>query len=685
MNFKRYLVILVMVICIWSVIAITLNGGNFSTEEVKEIALGSITFFTISGLIAAAIYEITDNCVRQKSNKNMFFNDSVKCILLDGEWGLGKTHFYKHNIMPELDKAPIYISCFSATKDELITRLIMSSAFYSALSLNGLLIKLMLNNWQSFMPRGKIIVFDDIERLHGSSSEPYEDIMAIIDYLKNYNSILLIANISEIKSKNDRPESIFNRYLEKIVDDTIIVPSYNYEDLFEGFLPKKASKLYKDIFITAMVRAQKQLNCKNIRLLKNCCYHINNAFNEISSIVKLDLSEIEHLIIGRSIESTLIKLIAMNYLFFKDNSLYHETMSLMQARLNNENDVDSLDNKLRYYSLKVEDFKLYNISNNHPIKSALSSSSIQRQFVYYSLGSYLQEEYSLENQCIINLYNGTTGVTWDKSRLSEINNKKTSVLNSGLLQLFDTNFLQMDDRGDYLESELFVWGCIVYSEQLELSDKIAKCLTKFNVYVNWASPAYHSHQKYIFDNLHKILDRYLIWFYTINNSKDDIKIKFQTLFNGFLNIYLSKMYEFFIYEIDVYNEKNTFSEAYHKYTRNFFELIFNESENTANIANIAFDFICAKNINGELERYIIAHFKNQENQLTNYIHLIIYYFKFLQISKFPINDEIREFISTQIEHEGKYIDFINKQIKELFPNNSEEINWQSLIYDDLPD
>lgn len=678
MSLKRYLVIFVMVICIWFAIAVTLNSGNFSIEEVKEIVLRCITFFTISGLIAAAIYEITDNCIRQKSNKNMFFNDSVKCVLLDGEWGIGKTHFYKHNIMPELDKSPIYISCFSATKDELTTRLIMSSAFYSALSLNGLLIKLMLNNWQSFTPKGKIIVFDDIERLHGSSSEPYEDIMAIIDHLKNYNSILLIANISEIK--NGQPENIFNRYLEKIVDNTIIVPSYNYEDLFEGFLPK--NKLYKDIIINAMVRAQKKLNCKNIRLLKNCCYHINSAFNELGSIIKLDLSEIEHLIIGRSIEPTLIKLIAMNYLFFKDNSLYHEAMRLIQARFNNEDDIDSLDDKLKYYSLKVEDFKLYNISNNHPIKSALSSLSIQRQFIYYSLGGYLQEEYSFENQCIINLYNGTTGVTWDKSRLSEINDKKISVLNSGLLQLFDMNFLQMDDRGDYLESELFVWGCITYNEQLEVSNKIAKCLAFYDESADWFSPTYHNHQNYIFDNLHKILDRYLIWFYTINDTLNDIKIKFQTLFDGFLNIYLSTMYEFFIYEIDVYNERGHFSPVYHKYMRNFFELIFNESENTV---QIAFNFIRTKNINGELERYIIAHFKEQENQLSNYIHLIVYYFKFLRLSTSSINSEIREFISAKIEHDSKYIDLFNKRIKELFPNNSEEIDWLSLLYDDLPD
>ena len=62
------------------------------------------------------------------------------------------------------------------------------------------------------MPKGRTLVFDDLERLHNGETNCL-DLIGIIEFLKTkcQCNIILIANL-------EKPHKIFNDYIERIVD-----------------------------------------------------------------------------------------------------------------------------------------------------------------------------------------------------------------------------------------------------------------------------------------------------------------------------------------------------------------------------------------------------------------------------------------------------------------------------------
>ena len=136
------------------------------------------------------------------------------CLLIVGEWGSGKTTLYEDVFKNKKHIDDIHISCFSANKAELISQLGQESFLWKLCSLNGILSKLLENNWRKFMPTRRVVVFDDLERLH-SGEHNYVDLIGVIDYLKVENKcdIILLASCSNIKY------NVFTMYMERIVDE----------------------------------------------------------------------------------------------------------------------------------------------------------------------------------------------------------------------------------------------------------------------------------------------------------------------------------------------------------------------------------------------------------------------------------------------------------------------------------
>lgn len=180
--------------------------------------------------------------IRQTSQKNYPW----QCLLIDGVWGSGKTtHYEKH--YQYIDNQPnIYISCFSASRSELIAQIIQQQFWCQLLTLNGLLAKLMESNWRIFMPKKRVIVFDDLERLH-ANQDNYLDLIGIIDYLKDKMGckIILICNMLELK------EPIFNTYMERIVDE-VKSPS-KLSDLSKLFSNPRDIHNYKHVDLNAQI------------------------------------------------------------------------------------------------------------------------------------------------------------------------------------------------------------------------------------------------------------------------------------------------------------------------------------------------------------------------------------------------------------------------------------------------
>lgn len=133
-----------------------------------------------------------------------------KCLLIAGPWGSGKTHYYEEHYEYKYNKPNVYISCFSSSRSEIIAQMINHQLCLRIFTLNGLLAKLMENNWQFFMPKNKVIVFDDLERLHNNQND-YLDVIAIIDHLKEHNErIILLCNLEIISGKSGE---ILNSFL----------------------------------------------------------------------------------------------------------------------------------------------------------------------------------------------------------------------------------------------------------------------------------------------------------------------------------------------------------------------------------------------------------------------------------------------------------------------------------------
>ncbi len=196
------------------------------------------------------------------------------CLLIEGEWGSGKTTLYEDVFRDKKHIKDIKISCFSANKAELINQLGQESFLWKVLSLNGTLSKLLENNWRAFMPKRRVVVFDDLERLH-SGENNYVDLIGIIDYLKTSNKcdIILLASFSDIKNE------VFLMYMERIVDDVCMPPviagtNYLYKlDLCSCKFEKNEDEILSDGVYQTEDKSYYQLinNKKNKLILKQQC------------------------------------------------------------------------------------------------------------------------------------------------------------------------------------------------------------------------------------------------------------------------------------------------------------------------------------------------------------------------------------------------------------------------------
>lgn len=284
-----------------------------------------------------------------KSNNKSKKEYSWQCLLIDGVWGSGKTTHYEKEYQYIDDKPNIYISCFSASRSELIAQIIQQQFWYRLLTLNGLLAKLMESNWQVFMPKNRVIVFDDLERLH-ANQDNYLDLIGIIDYLKDKNKckIILICNMSELK------EPIFNTYMERIVDRHEY-PELMQKNEFINKLLNESGDVTKKI-LDGLYKHYESDRIVNLRVIKNIIPQISKLITNGYS----EFSEIEHLINGSIYE--IIKLINKHYLFYSDNNLFISCVDFLNSKKADANSEEektlktNLQSKLTDYSLVLENF-----------------------------------------------------------------------------------------------------------------------------------------------------------------------------------------------------------------------------------------------------------------------------------------------------------------------------------------
>lgn len=316
--------------------------------------------------------------------KKSIFDDGARCVLLDGPWGSGKTTYYKNHIKPYFNSEPIYISCFSATRDQLITQLIIANPIFNLLSLHGVLSGLIKNSWQSFMPRNKIIVFDDLERLH-SDERNYVDLIAIISYLivENRCMILLICNKIELRS------IIFNSYLEKI---TPAEHNFNYWQNIDCAInslrkKQKCDLHYHENLTNKLLEIAKQNNFTNIRILEIAWKQIVPKSQKQYLVINTNTNANDIIANNEIVDSfydSIGEIISMaaklNNLYYIDNALYNK---IRNGELNSR---DEYNKRLSDFNIIYDDIKdEYNkLPSNNVVEDYLERHLKINDYAYFS-------------------------------------------------------------------------------------------------------------------------------------------------------------------------------------------------------------------------------------------------------------------------------------------------------------
>ncbi|MBY0379907.1 MAG: hypothetical protein K2P99_05845 [Burkholderiales bacterium] len=294
---------------------LTLWYQHFNLMEFVENLGLCILIITVGGFFIHNSLKYTFNIVSHWRKHKLKNNINYECLLISGAWGLGKTRYYEDNYQDNGALPDIYISCFSATKNDLLARIINQNWLWKILLLNGILVKLFENNWQQFMPKNRTIVLDDPDRLH-SADENYLDIIGIIDFLKLNKKckIILIADTSKIPQ-------ILNVYLERIVDEVAIWQPCEIKDLLNDSNYTNFTKQMAN-YLTYYPGE----HLSNRRIVKNILKQLDSFSNNNTLLNDKD-SLIVNIFLGL-IAPQVNTLIKLRYVYFYDYqwfcSLVHE-------------------------------------------------------------------------------------------------------------------------------------------------------------------------------------------------------------------------------------------------------------------------------------------------------------------------------------------------------------------------
>ena len=240
-----------------------------------------------------------------KNRLNKILKDDLPLgIMIKGEWGIGKTHFWKEFInefqQKNKDVKTAYISLFEAEslkeirkdifiqlhtkKVPFIRKLLRAFKLFKGVELElkipylklPLIIYALLENSLYLLPNNlkAIICFDEFERLNLNKIE-LETLLGIISFFKENNSckVVMIVNEKEFESKldsNPNLKEIYNKYKEKIVDYEFTL-NPTFEENFA--IASRALKL-KD-YEPILQKIVSELRVNNLRVLNNMIRIIN--------------------------------------------------------------------------------------------------------------------------------------------------------------------------------------------------------------------------------------------------------------------------------------------------------------------------------------------------------------------------------------------------------------------------
>lgn len=197
-----------------------------------------------------------------KKFRNVSLNNGEKnIILIDGDWGIGKTFTYK-KYLEENSLREIYISLFNLDKLEDIDKKLISSYMINRINRNNIATKTvskisnyfnieafdkLLENKVGFsisdvtnllqienleFDNNIVLCFDDLERI-GDKVE-FKSLLGKIEQLHTKIDMIVLCNTKKLSKEN---QSIFDEYKEKVIDYTLTLDSFD-SDFLEKFINK---------------------------------------------------------------------------------------------------------------------------------------------------------------------------------------------------------------------------------------------------------------------------------------------------------------------------------------------------------------------------------------------------------------------------------------------------------------
>lgn len=262
-----------------------------------------------------------------KSVNEYIKSNVTQVLMIDGEWGSGKTHFIKNKLKKYLKNEKVmenvvYVSLYGfSTTDEIIKAVYISYSNERLGQDTGIVINKILKYGSAFagsinidinkLPgidemielKNTVLIFDDIERCHININELFGYINSFVEH--KGIKVLLIANDKEVRKKFDgilsddtvaetRVATKYDEVKEKIVSNTIkycadISDKYIQilDEEYSNSLVFECMKSNKNSVVNIMDKEK----CINLRTLKFAL----SAFERFGSTLKERFSNKENL------------------------------------------------------------------------------------------------------------------------------------------------------------------------------------------------------------------------------------------------------------------------------------------------------------------------------------------------------------------------------------------------------
>lgn len=356
------------------------------------------------------------------------FSDIYKCVLIKGEWGIGKTYFLRKKYL--CDKKHIYISLFGLDsieeiKIEIYSKLNKVLNFIknginrikgSSINLpfTSITIPYLENDIEKAIEKKCkkekfIIVIDDLERK--SSNIKMEAILGIIESISNIKNSLIIVVANENKI-TEKEKSIYLNFSEKVIQKIYNVDRYSYTAIntilknsidaidIDKELKKIISGATLEIFNSNDVNNLRTLE-KGLNFVKLLIKHINFlklglTNKQIFELIIISLSIVIEDIEKKCFINELSRNIMKNYL--KENELFSYKYTLIEFIINIYYDLD-LNESFQKINNWYKDLHLIRTKKEDIDNFFLGEDELrQRIEEFYS-------KYVLEKNDIIDVYN----------------------------------------------------------------------------------------------------------------------------------------------------------------------------------------------------------------------------------------------------------------------------------------